>query len=108
MTQALNRRFYHLFACRVLQTVQIAPGCDEFLHGMRSESGQTKVMIFNRQPYFYKLSPETDYKWISHPIVVKDASRDMTFPEAEWSKIVRVDAHKWLFFMGAQRMNNNE
>ena len=70
--QYLSKRFYHMFVPRMIKTVAIKPTLDEFLFSMHKDEQQVRVMVFYRQPFFYLMSPTTNYRWVEKPIIVKD------------------------------------
>ena len=60
----------------------------------------TRVMLFSKQSFFYTLSPETGYKWVSKPLSIVDHKNDFYSCPTEWPKNVQISPSEWLFFGG--------
>ena len=70
-----------MFVPRMVNKVSIKPTIDEFLFSMHTDEQQVRVMVFFRQPFFYLMSPATNYHWVEKPIIVKNEETDYAYPD---------------------------
>ena len=97
--QVLSRRFYTYTIQGICPNVPLR-GHKDFTEQMKRQV--TRVMLFSLQSSFYTLSPETDFKWVSKPLVIVQPDEDLAHCPTQWPKNVQISPTEWLFFGGSQ------